>query len=86
MKKSFLLILFLFFGVYCFSQTGTIRGFVSDKNTGEPIMFCNIIIDGTSYGSQTDINGMYTLAKIPGGEHKISVTFIGYKKVQKTYC
>ena len=81
MKKYFLLISFLFFVVSSFSQTGTIRGFVSDKNTGESIMFCNVTIDGTSHGSQTDLNGMYTLSKIPVGEHKIVVTFIGYKKL-----
>ena len=80
MKKYFLLISFLFFVVSSFSQTGTIRGFVSDKNTGESIMFCNVTIDGTSHGSQTDLNGMYTLSKIPVGKHKIVVTFIGYKK------
>ncbi len=78
MKKYFLLISFLFFVVSSFSQTGTIRGFVSDKNTGESIMFCNVTIDGTSHGSQTDLNGMYTHSKIPVGEHKIAVTFIGY--------
>ena len=81
MKKYFLLISFLFFVVSSFSQTGTIRGFVSDKNTGESIIFCNVTIDGTSHGSQTDLNGMYTLSKIPAGEHKIAVTFIGYKKL-----
>ena len=83
MKKHFLLIAFLFFGISSFAQTGTIRGFVSDKNTGEPIMFCNVTIDGTSHGSQTDLNGMYTLARVPRGEHKIVVTFIGYKKLTK---
>ena len=83
MKKYFLIISFLFFGVYSFAQTGTIRGFVSDKNTGEPIMFCNVTIGGTSHGSQTDLNGMYTLARIPEGEHKIVVTFIGYNKLTK---
>ena len=83
MKKYFLLFSFLFFVSSSFAQTGTIRGFVSDKNTGEPIMFCNVTIDGTSHGSQTDLNGMYTLARIPGGEHKIVVTFIGYKKLTK---
>ncbi|MBT4477984.1 MAG: TonB-dependent receptor [Flavobacteriales bacterium] len=81
MKKYFLLISFLFFVISSFAQTGTIRGFVSDKSTGEPIMFCNVTIDGTSQGSQTDLNGMYTLSKIPVGKHKIVVTFIGYKKL-----
>ena len=26
-------------------------------------MFCNVTIDGTSFGSQTDLNGMYNLTQ-----------------------
>ena len=43
-------------------------------------MFCNVTIDGTSFGSQTDLNGMYNLSQVPEGNHKIVVTFVGYKK------
>ena len=46
-------------------------------------MFCNVTIDGTSFGSQTDLNGMYNLSQIPSGDHKIVVTFIGYEKYTK---
>ena len=82
-KNILLFFLGLFLCLNLFSQKGTIRGFVSDKETGEPIMFCNVSIDGTSYGSQTDLNGMYNLSKIPIGEHEIIVTYIGYEKFSK---
>ena len=46
-------------------------------------MFCNVTIDGTSFGTQTDLNGMYNLSQIPTGDHKIVVTFVGYEKYTK---
>ena len=82
-KNILLLFLAIFLSLNLFSQKGTIRGFVSDKETGEPILFCNVSIEGTGYGSQTDLNGMYTLSKIPIGEHKIIVTYVGYEKFSK---
>ena len=82
-KNILLLFLAIFLSLNLFSQKGTIRGFVSDQETGEPILFCNVSIEGTGYGSQTDLNGMYTLSKIPIGEHKIIVTYVGYEKFSK---
>ena len=82
-KKIIFLFLGLFLSLNVFSQKGTIRGFVSDKETGEPIMFCNVSVEGTSFGSQTDLNGMYNFSKIPSGEHLIIVTYVGYKKYTK---
>ena len=82
-KNIFFLLAFFLVNTNIYSQKGTIRGFVSDKNSGEPIMFCNVTIDGTSFGSQTDLNGMYNLSQIPSGDHKIVVTFVGYEKYTK---
>ena len=83
MKKLISILLGLCFSLSVFSQKGTIRGFVSSKETGDPIMFCNVTIENTNFGSQTDLNGMYTLSKIPPGEHNIIVTYVGYKKLIK---
>tara|TARA_B100001287_G_scaffold276560_1_gene287879 strand:+ start:1242 stop:3476 length:2235 start_codon:yes stop_codon:yes gene_type:complete len=82
-KNIFFLLAFFLVNTNIYSQKGTIRGFVSDKNSGEPIMFCNVTIDGTSFGSQTDLNGMYNLSQIPAGDQKIVVTFVGYEKYTK---
>ena len=77
----FLLISLCTFNIY--AQKSTIRGFISDKNTTEPIIFCNIFIENTKFGTQTDLNGMYTLSKIPEGNYKITATYIGYEKLSR---
>ncbi|MBE50284.1 MAG: TonB-dependent receptor [Flavobacteriales bacterium] len=83
MKKILLSIIFFCTLLQTIAQNGTIRGFATDLQTGEPIMFCNVSISGTKYGSQTDLNGMYTLSKIPEGEYTLSASYIGYNKVTK---
>ncbi len=66
-----------------FAQTGIIRGFVYDKKSGEPIIFTNVYLDGTNYGIATDVNGYYTLSKIPAGKYKLTVNAINYEKFQE---
>lgn len=60
------------------AQTGTIRGFVYDKATGEPSIFTNVYLKGTSYGAATDVNGYYSLSRIEPGTYTLMVTFVGY--------
>ena len=61
-----------------FAQTGNIRGFVYDKESGEPIMFCNVFLKGTSIGAATDVNGMYNISKVQAGEYTIIASYLGY--------
>lgn len=79
-----ILFLFLFFPTVILAQqsTGTIRGFVYDKETGEPVIFTNVVLKGTTYGAATDVNGYYTIIKVPAGEYTISVTYLGYDTLQ----
>lgn len=64
------------------AQTGDIRGFVYDKKTGEPIIFTNVFIEGTTIGVATDVNGFYSLTKLKPGNYKIVSTGIGYDTVK----
>ena len=77
MKKT-LLLLFIFTSFFAFSQSGNIRGFVYDKESGEPIIFCNVFLEGTTTGAATDINGMYNISKVNPGDYILTVTYIGY--------
>jgi hypothetical protein len=60
------------------SQNATIRGFVYEKETGEPVIFTNVIIKGTTIGAATDVNGYYQITKVPPGTHTLIVTYLGY--------
>ncbi|MCK4447808.1 MAG: carboxypeptidase-like regulatory domain-containing protein [Candidatus Marinimicrobia bacterium] len=39
--------------------TGKISGKVSDQSTGEPLHGANVVIDGTTMGASTDVEGFY---------------------------
>lgn len=64
-------------------QTGTIRGFVYDKATGEPIIFTNVVLKGTTIGAATDVNGYFSITKVPAGPQTLRVTFLGYEDLEK---
>ncbi|MFT4525549.1 MAG: hypothetical protein ACI85F_001704 [Bacteroidia bacterium] len=59
------------------AQTGTVKGFVYDKENGEPFLFANVFLEGTSFGASTDLNGFYQITKVPAGDYVLKSTFIG---------
>lgn len=61
-----------------FAQDGTIRGFVYDKESGEPIIFTNVLLEGTTIGTSTDVNGYYMISKVAPGSYTLMTTNIGY--------
>ena len=57
-------------------QEQLVKGVVVDA-TGESVIGANVIVEGTSIGVITDLEGRFTLT-VPKGK-KIKVSFIGYK-------
>lgn len=76
MNKKLLLVaaLALLFPLLLLAQKGTVRGIVYDKESGDPVIFGNVVIEGTTYGAATDINGLYTIPNVPPGSYNL-VTF-----------
>lgn len=71
-------IFLLFSPLHSLAQTGTVKGFVYNEETGEPMIFTNVYLMGTTHGTSTDDNGYYTISKIPYGNYKLLATSIGY--------
>nr|MBP6697724.1 TonB-dependent receptor [Flavobacteriales bacterium] len=65
------------------NTTGTIRGFVYDQDNGEPVIFTNVMLQGKSIGASTDVNGYYSLSRIPPGDYTLMVTSMGYDTLRK---
>ena len=79
LQKSFILLLFTFFAVSAFAQKGaTIRGKILDGDTGEPIAFGTVALEGTTYGANTDLDGFFALAGIPAGDYTLAASYVGY--------
>lgn len=77
MKRCFIFLLFLASAVL---QAQTIKGVLTDSETGEAIPFANVVLDGTRYGNATDLNGFYLINKMPEGTYTLRVRFVGYKE------
>lgn len=79
---SSFLILFVFAMAFLsmegFSQNATVRGFVYEKSTGEPVIFTNVYLKGTTYGAATDVNGFFAISQIPPGDYILLVTYLGF--------
>jgi outer membrane receptor protein involved in Fe transport len=82
MNKILILFTMLVFSVSVFAgTTGKISGNVTDKETGEPIVGANIIIEGTYLGASADLDGYYSIVNIPAGEYRVIFSAVGYQKI-----
>lgn len=84
MKNLAAILSFVVFISYnALAQTGGIRGFVYDKESGEPVIFTNVFLKGTTIGASTDVNGFYQIVKVPVGSYQLMVTYLGYDTLSK---
>lgn len=63
------------------AQNASIRGFVYEKESGEPVIFTNVYLKGTTYGASTDVNGYFTISQIPPGDYLLMVTYLGFDTI-----
>lgn len=70
----------LFSAPILLAQTGIIRGNIYDQESGEPIIYGNIRLNGTTIGGVTDLNGFFSLT-VPPGDYTLMATYIGYDSV-----
>lgn len=84
-KHIFLLAIMMIISMLAHAQgDNSIKGFVYEKANGEPVMFANVFLQGTTMGSTTDINGYFSITRIPDGTYTIMVTSIGYDTISES--
>ena len=80
---KFVLPLLLLIGPSLCAQTNSVEannitGEVYDATTNEPLAGANISVVGTSLGASADVNGQYSIRRVPIGTYSVRVTAIGY--------
>jgi hypothetical protein len=89
LKKLKLLLAILLLSVSSgFAQTGTgsIKGAVLDKSTGEPLPFVKVVAfqGGQQKGfAATDFDGKFLISSLAPGEYAVEVRFVGYTSIRK---
>ena len=72
---------FLLSPSFLLAQQATVRGFVYEEESGEPAMFSNIFLEGTTFGGSSDVNGYFLINKIPPGSYILKVTYLGFDTI-----
>lgn len=66
------------------AAVGTIRGRVTDAETGRPVAEAQIAVVGTTIGALTNADGSFVLARVPTGARTVRVRRIGYQAIERT--
>lgn len=79
MKTPLKYILLLLTGLFCSAnlQGQTLQGVVTDQMSGESLPGANIMVEGTTQGTISDMDGNYTL-KLDPGSYTIIFSYVGY--------
>ncbi|MBD3402081.1 TonB-dependent receptor plug domain-containing protein [candidate division GN15 bacterium] len=65
-------------------ETGTISGKLVDAKTGDVIIGATVMVEGTQLGAQTDLDGRYSIRRVPAGAVNLVVRAIGFTAVTIT--
>ncbi len=74
--KILFLILFLALTAMT-ALAGTVKGTITDKQTGEPLTGATVQVAGSTQGAVADMDGRYTL-QVPDGVYNLVVRYVGY--------
>jgi len=77
---SVLLSLFLLTVDNSLAQKAEIKGQIIENISNHAIPFATVILEGTTIGAVSDIDGNFAIKDVTPGTYNVSVSFIGYKK------
>lgn len=60
------------------ADPGSLKGQITDKTDGEAVIGASAMLENTTLGSASDIEGNYTIQNIPAGTYRLKVNAIGY--------
>ena len=78
LSRLLLATVFVLLATVSFAQDNDIKGFVYEESTGEPVMFSNVFLKGTTLGCSTTENGYFNITRIPDGKYTLCITCVGY--------
>ena len=84
MRRKFMLLLTcLFVGIgLVTAQTSRVSGIVISDEDGEPVVGATVLVEGTSQGTVTDIDGKFTINNVPGTAKTLLVSYIGMETTE----
>ncbi len=69
MNKTSKAIVILLLPAFALAQN-SVSGTVTDKDSGQPLVGVNVVVEGTSMGSATGADGSYTISDVSDGSYR----------------
>lgn len=80
--KFYASILFILFSTTLLAQKNVIRGRIT-SDEGKPLGYVMVGLKNTTYGTETDENGNYSIRQIKPGKYLLMVAAMGYSPMQQ---
>ncbi len=83
-RRIMILLLAVLFPAMALTQSGQMRGRLTDASTKEPLVGATVTLVGTKIGAVTDASGNYSITGIPANRYTVRFAYVGYVSVQRT--
>ncbi|MCW1735829.1 TonB-dependent receptor [Anaerorudis cellulosivorans] len=62
-----------------FAQTGIIKGKIIDSKTNEPLIGASILVEGTTNGTASDLDGNFVIRNVRVGKVRLKASYVAYR-------
>jgi len=66
------------------ASTGQIKGTLTDNETGEPVIGASVMVVGTKFGCQTNLDGYFEILRLEPDKYTIKISSVDYNTVEVT--
>ena len=79
-KRIFVMLtaLFMMIGIAS-AQNSTVKGVVTSAEDGLPVIGAAVVVQGTTQGAVTDMDGLFSLENVPSSAKNLMVSYVGLK-------
>ena len=78
MKRVLFLLTYICLGIgMATAQVSKVTGKVYSEADGEPVIGASVLVEGTSLGASTDIEGNFTIENVPASATTLRVSYVG---------
>jgi len=82
-KKLLFTVFALLLSASAYAQSGSLTGQITDAETGEPLIGATVYIESINRGTQSDVDGNYTINGVDAGTYTVSYRYVGYVTVNE---
>ena len=78
-KRIFVMLTALFMFIGIASAQSTVKGVVTSAEDGLPVIGASVVVQGTTMGAITDLDGNFNIENVPSSAKNLMVSYVGLR-------